>query len=112
MGHARRCPSRITTRAAARKAKEGVAHRLARELRWRGNLHCRVFVFPAPFVLRMHLCFGLFVLNRIYRRKLGGGAALVAGTTFREIRSMSLEKWQGFFGNESGGRLKNPRGLW
>ena len=24
----------------------------------------------------------------------------------------NLEKRQGFFGNESGGRLKNPRGLW
>ena len=30
------------------------------------------FLFlPAPFAQRMHLCFGLFVLLRIYRKKLG-----------------------------------------
>jgi hypothetical protein len=53
----------------------------------------RSFCFcPAPFALRMHLCFGLFVLIRIYMGEVGGGAALVAGTTFREFRSISLGK--------------------
>jgi hypothetical protein len=73
---------------------------------------CRVFVFPCPIRVTNAPVFWSFCVDQDLQEEVGGGAALVAGTTFREFRSISLGKWRGFFGNESGGISKNPLGLW
>ena len=39
-------------------------------------------------------------------------AALGHATVKRFSVLSNLGKWRGFFGNESGGMSKNPRGLW
>jgi len=52
----------------------------------------RSFCFcPAPFALRMHLCFGLFVLIRIYRGKLG---ALPHSWRGRLSENFDLSAWK------------------
>ena len=76
------------------------------------KLACRVFVFALPHSRGECTCAFFYWCRLGFTEGGWGGAALVAGTTFREFRSISLGKWRGFFGNESGGRLKNPRGLW